>query len=227
VSREVRSQAPVLRAQSNPLAPAVVGDPQLGQIFRNMRAAMRLPRDTIARRLATSVATIEDLESGAVSALPHWPETVRIVRGYCELLRLDPEPLLWRLQQLLRQGTSVATPAAPAPGAGLPLALRGGPVMRESGGRERLPRRRGGGLRRVLVLAALPVAAAGLAYLVVLAPAIGYRIVARLPASIAAPARAALDTLVLYAAPRRNGLRWIDVGNPRLRKGDKLRTKAR
>src|SRR5262245_6401614 len=111
VSQGVRAQAPALRAQTlalgmapgAPLGPG--GDPQIGHIFRNMRAAMRLSRENIAQRLATTVTVIEDLENGAVGALPHWPEAVRIVRAYCELLRLDPEPLLWRIQQLLRHGS--------------------------------------------------------------------------------------------------------------------------
>ena len=65
-------------------------DEQLGQIFINMRRAMNVSRETIARRLATRAQTIDDFEAGAVTALPHWKETERIVRGYCELLRLDP-----------------------------------------------------------------------------------------------------------------------------------------
>jgi len=32
---------------------------------------------------------------------------------------------------------------------------------------------------------------------------------------------------VLYSAPRRDGLRWIDVGDPQLRKVDKLQTSTR
>src|SRR5262245_57283047 len=70
-------------------------DEQLGQIFLNMRRAMNVSRETIARRLATHTSTIDDFEAGAITALPHFKETTRIVRGYCELLRIDPEPILW------------------------------------------------------------------------------------------------------------------------------------
>ena len=104
-------------------------DPQIGHIFRNMRAAVRASREAIARRLGTSLATIEGLENGAVSGLPQWSETVRIVRAYCELLRLDPEPLLWRLQQLLNHASVSAEEAAAdrAAAAGPPpLLLRSG-----------------------------------------------------------------------------------------------------
>ncbi|MFZ0851486.1 MAG: helix-turn-helix domain-containing protein, partial [Hyphomicrobiaceae bacterium] len=67
-------------------------DEQVGKIFRNMRAALKVPRDALARRLATSTAVIDSFEAGAISALPHWKETERIVRSYCDLLRFDPEP---------------------------------------------------------------------------------------------------------------------------------------
>ena len=51
---------------------------------------MRLPREALARRLGTTHRTIEDLENGALSSLPHWRETVRIVRGYCEIAAARP-----------------------------------------------------------------------------------------------------------------------------------------
>lgn len=203
------------------------GDPQIGHIFRNMRAAVRASREAVALRLATSVATIEDLENGAISALPHWPETVRIVRAYCELLRLDPEPLLWRLQQLLNHGVSAEEAAADRAAVAGPPPL----VLRNGQSREPMvlgpPRRRRGGLRRLLILSALPAIVAGLAYLTVVAPAVGYRVIRQLPASWAEPAKNGLDAIVLYSAPHREGLKWIDVGNPRLRRGDKLQTKVR
>jgi hypothetical protein len=200
--------------------PAAPGDPQLGHIFRNMRAAMRVPRDAIARRLATTPAIIEDLENGAVGALPHWPETVRIVRGYCGLLRLDPEPLLWRIQQLLNGGpgndSAFARLPAPSP-----------PSLRNAPARRRAARPARGGLRKILWLASVPVAATGIAYAAILAPGPLYRAISLLPKSLAVPARAGLDSFVLYSAPRRDGLKWIDVGDPRLRKVDKLSRKAR
>jgi hypothetical protein len=67
----------------------------------------------------------------------------------------------------------------------------------------------------------------GLVYAAILAPGPLYRAISLLPQSLAGPARAGLDNFVLYSAPRRDGLKWIDVGEPRLRKVDKLSTKAR
>ena len=89
-------------------------DEQLGQIFRDMRLRMKVSRETIARRLATSPSTIDNFEAGAVTALPHGKETERIVRGYCELLRADPEPILWRIRAHMQALASQAKSAAPS-----------------------------------------------------------------------------------------------------------------
>jgi hypothetical protein len=43
-----------------------------------------------------------------------------------------------------------------------------------------------------------------------------------LPAPVARKVRAGMDKVVYLTAPRRGGLRWIDVENPRTRKTDKL-----
>ena len=58
--------------------PSVGRDEQIGKIFRNMRTALKVPRDALARRLATSTAVIDSFEAGAIGALPHWKETERI-----------------------------------------------------------------------------------------------------------------------------------------------------
>jgi hypothetical protein len=223
-------------------------DPQIAHFFRNMRTATRLTRDAIARRLATTPAIIEDLELGAVASLPHWPETVRIVRGYCELLRLDPEPLLWRIQQLLRTGDTPTPPpsrSAGAPPPALPRERTRPPATRRSAGGSS---RRWRGIRRVAILSLPPVFVAGLLYGATVAPAPFYRALPLLPAGLAEPARAGLDALVLYSSPRRdasrkpcnsdgsptgaktsgdrNCYRWIDIGEPRLRRVDKLAPKG-
>jgi cytoskeletal protein RodZ len=213
-SRDARSHGSSARASNGAGAPAAPGrDPQIGHIFRNMRAATRLSREAVARRLATTPATIENLETGAVLALPHWRETVRIVRSYCDLLRLDPEPLLWRMRQLLQAGGSDDDPPTRPPGP---------PPLRKHRSAAHAPRRRGRGVGRILLLATPPVVVAALAYFASVAPASFYQAISQLPAPMAGPARAALDYFVLHSAPRREGLRWIDVGDPQLRKVDKL-----
>jgi Helix-turn-helix domain len=214
-SRDARSQGPSVRARGGSGEPTPsAGDPQLAHIFRNMRAATRLTRAAIAQRLATTAATIEDLETGAVAGLPHWAETDRIVRSYCEILRLDPGPLLWRIQQVQRAGNEPPTRRRRGP----PSALR-----RER--QARAPRRSRRTVRKVLLLGSPPLLVAGLLYWASTAPAPFYRAIPFLPAAWEGHARTGLDAFVLYSAPRRDGLRWIDVGDPRLRKVDKLPTR--
>jgi hypothetical protein len=219
-------------------------DEQLGQIFRNMRLTMKVSRETIARRLATSTASIDTFEAGAIGALPHGKETERIVRGYCELLRLDPEPILWRIRGHMQ--TLASPPATPMPTTAPPSvaapATVGRPATRSQtvarsertqGGRSKAERTQTSPLvrrRRARALFALstPVALiAALVYLAHAAPQPIYRAVALLPGPAEPAVRAGVDYVVLLAAPRREGLRWIEMGDPRLRKADKLQTSAR
>jgi hypothetical protein len=207
------------------------GDPEVARFFRQIRGAVMASPEAIALRLGTSVKTIEDLENGLVTALPPWPETVRIVRAYFGLLQLDPGHMLshmQKLQQITPSPEEAAMDRVAAAGPS-PKILRGAqsraPVrMQPLADLER----EGGGLRRLLVMGAVPAVLALAAYLTVIAPGVGYRVISLLPASLAAPAKNGLDTVVLYAAPMDDkGLKWIDVGNPRLRRGDKLPTKGR
>src|SRR5262245_32436305 len=208
-------------------------DAQLGQIFRNMRHAMKVSRETIARRLATSTACVDNFEAGAVAALPHAKETDRIVRGYCELLRLDPEPILWRIRSGLEALAQQASAGAPMP---LPAGIvpttagRSGHRSQPSTARGRTSERstaQSAQRRRTRALFAIsaPVALlAALVYVAHAAPRPVYRAIALLPAPAGHAVRVVLDYVVLLTAPRREGLRWIEVGDPRLRKADKLVT---
>jgi hypothetical protein len=80
------------------------------------------------------------------------------------------------------------------------------------------------GLVAVAVPIVLFAVVAGLAHV---APRPVYRAVTLLPDAIETPLRAGLDSLMLLTAPRHEGLRWIDVGDPQLRKADKLPTSTR
>ena len=198
-------------------------DAQIGHIFCNMRSATRLPREAIARRLATTPGTIEDLENGALSSLPHWRETVRIVRGYCEILRLDPQPILWRMQsQWESSHDDPPTRSNDTRSRGQPPA-----ALRKEAGKSRPPARVRRRARTMFALSAPLVLAAGAFYVAQAAPAPIYRAIGHLPEAVAGTARAGMDNLVLYSAPRRDGLKWIDVGDPQLRKVDKLQTSSR
>jgi hypothetical protein len=190
-----------------------------------MRLAMKASREAVARRLATTPATVEDLETGSLASLPHWKETARIVRSYCEWLRVDAEPILWRLRSHLDAAgarspapTTLSARMAPAPPRRSASAVpsRSRPVH---------PRRRR--RRRLLAFTAPLVFTAGLLYLTHAAPQLVYGVLNALPTGLAEPVRGALDYLLALTAPRRDGLRWIEVGDPRVRKSGKLSTGVR
>ena len=60
-----------------------------------------------------------------------------------------------------------------------------------------------------------------------LAPGILYGAILPLPAVVGSPLRHAIDGVVSTLAPLRDGLTWIDVGDPQLRKSDRLREPRR
>ena len=221
--RKDRAREPDLRrdrrgATGASSAPAG-GDAQLGRIFHSMRVSMKASRETIARRLAITVATIDTLEAGALAAFPHWRETERIVRAYCELLRLDPEPILWRIRSQLR--ALAAPPRSPAPGPSPPpLPL----VVRASGSAGRAAARFPSGRRptRLLLALAASLGLVAVGACVTFVPGAAYRAMRVLPQALRGPARAGLDQLMLLTATRYDGLKWVDVGDPRVRKADKL-----
>jgi hypothetical protein len=223
-ARDIREDARLSsRAPISAVGELAAGrDPQLGDIFRNMRVAMKVTREALARRLATTPVTIDNFEAGAVTTLPHWKETVRIVRGYCELLRLDPEPILWRIQSHLKVVASHRPRAAPHPPAGARSPQHTSPTVRTVSAEGRPPRR--GRVRRLFALTAPVAGLAALVYLTQAAPQPVYRAIALLPPSLAKPVRAGLDYVVQLSAPTRDGLKWIEFNDPQLRKADKLPT---
>jgi hypothetical protein len=205
--------------------PAAGRDEQLGQIFRNMRLAMKLSREAMARRLATSAFVVDSFEAGAVTALPHWKETARIVGGYCELMRLDSEPILWRIRSQLQAVANHARPKTVRSAAPLPpvASVPGRRTVRASERPERRRRR----ARTLFVLSAPIALLAGMIYMAQATPGQVYGAIALLPQAVASPLRVGVDYLVLLTAPRRDGLKWVEVGDPRLRKADKLQTGTR
>jgi transcriptional regulator with XRE-family HTH domain len=200
-------------------------DQQLGQIFRNMRVALKITREALARRLATSPMIIDNFEAGAITALPHWKETIRIVRGYCELLRVDPEPILWRIQSQLQSAVSRVQPSSPvplAPATELPTGRPPAALSKSRHDTVRAAPRRRGRARALFALTAPVVVLVAAFYAAQALPQPIYRMLGVLPAGIAIPLRAAVDYVVNLSAPSRDGLKWIELGDPQLRKSDKL-----
>lgn len=73
-------------------------DEQIGYEFRRLRVASGLSANRLASTLGVSVRTLEDLEKGALTALPERRRAERLVTEYCRIARLDQRPLLGRLK---------------------------------------------------------------------------------------------------------------------------------
>ena len=201
---------------------------EVARFFRDLRAAFGMSQTEAAQRLATRIDIISALEAGDVSGLPPWPECCRIVRTYTGLVGLDPRPILHSLELLL--AVAARTPKPAPKRALLPQLSRPGAAGQLARGQAtgssfavsvgRLLRGPEGRAGRTLFAIAVPV---GLLMLLtqtsVLAAA-----VAQLPPGMARIVRGAQDYVAVQLAPIRDGLRWIDVPDPRSRRGDKLRT---
>jgi hypothetical protein len=176
-----------------------------------------------------------------VRRLPAWPETARIVTIYTGIAGIDPRSVLGLIRREMgAAATPVTAQAVPPPRK--PASQRFAELKRSAGGgAARLSTRlaqsavwdavsdyaeRVGELigrfpidgRRTGLLALL---------LLVLAVSFGYgnslqASLATLHPPIARLMRGAQDYLLLRSAPVRDGLRWIQVDDPRTRRSDRL-----
>lgn len=79
--------------------------------------------------------------------------------------------------------------------------------------------------KRTLTFAMPIVAVLGIFVGMLVAPRQFYSLARMLPAPVDMPLRGMLDMAVAQSAPVRDGLRWIEMDDPRIRKGDKLGTR--
>ncbi len=212
-------------------APAAVHlAPEVGRFFLDLRQVFRISREKAAQQLATRVDIIAALEAGDVRKLPPWPETCRIVRTYAAFARLDPRPVLHSIETLIAYNRHV-TAAGPQSMLAR-LSQRGAPALAAladfrskafaaagsvAWNRAMRDHRRAG---RAILTVAVPIA-----LLVLLTQtAVLQAGVAQFPEPVARFVRGAQDYVTLQLAPIRHGLRWVDVADPRTRRGDKLKT---
>lgn len=196
-------------------------DEQIGDVFRKMRMMTGWSRDQVARQLGTSVAVIELLEAGALRGLPAWPQTQRIITSYGALVGIDARPLLRRIAaQLAAPAVAAREPAERVE----PIDV---PTMPQPASTARNLRRRRRA-RRAFYAVSAPMLAAGLGiWLAHTQPPALMAAVNALPTPISRPIRTTLDYILMQSAPRRDGLRWIEVSDPRTRKSDRLAGQAR
>jgi hypothetical protein len=189
-------------------------DETIGGILRGMRTTIGVTRSKLARSFGTTEEIIEQLEDGYVPTIGSWPEAARIVTCYGEALEVDTHPILVRLNEHARrysprQRRTVERATAPAP--------RRQP-MPEAEADIEAPRERPRRKHRLLLTISAPlVVAMGAAWISQ----------AAMPKSVARPVMASIMNAVSYVSPRLDGLRWIDVSDPRTRKADRLVIGAR
>jgi len=205
---------------------------EVGRFFQDLRGAFRATQAEIAKRLATRPDIIAALESGKVRALPPWPEACRIVRTYTGLVGLDPRPVLHSIEMLLavehgapaeepRQSLLPHLPQLRPKGASAPAETSRQPTLSGAGeGVRRVWESRFGQAGRALFAVTVPVAIV----LLLTQTSVLEAAVAKLPPSVARIVRGAQNYVIVQFAPVRDGMRWIDVPDPRTRRSDKLRT---
>jgi transcriptional regulator with XRE-family HTH domain len=200
---------------------------EVGRFFQDLRQAFGLTHAQVAARLSTRADIVLALEEGQVRALPPWAETARIVRTYAGLAGLDPRPALQSIEMLLAAEVDAGAAQKSAPASPMSRKLPAKFTPREPARQAPPPapsegfwQGRHGRAMRLLFAVSVPVA------LVVLVTqtAVLEAAVSNLPPSVARMVRGAQNYVIVQMAPVKDGLRWIDVPDPRSRRGDKLQT---
>lgn len=230
---------------------------EVAHFFQDLRAALHLTPVQAAQALSTRVDIVAAFEAAKIAALPPWPETCRIVRTYASYAGLDPRPVLHSLEQLFhalprtpapeqRGGAGFSRIAnGGAQGASMLKALTGAlnaqvlkpanmlqpfKAVRAGGRAARQVRSAGHAIDRhagrpgtALFVVTTAVALVAL----VTQTSVLEAAVAQLPSPMKRIVQGAHNYVIVQFAPVRDGLRWIDVPDPRTRRGDKLQTAER
>jgi transcriptional regulator with XRE-family HTH domain len=203
------------------------------RLLRGIRVAQGLSEAVLAARLGTSQRLIIALEKGDLASLPDWSETHRIVDRWVAGAGLDPRPALGSLATALEGYVAPGSPnptAKSEPSAGFVGAtlrkLKASAVGVDGAKSARKP------FRLSLKFGLPPSRVARWTTVALIAAAIGTTatqtsVVAGALSKLPAPAERAVRTISDYFAvrfaPLYEGHRWINVEDPRSRRGDKLR----
>jgi hypothetical protein len=203
----------------------------VARFFGDLRRALRLTVPQAAHYMRVHPQIIEVLEAGQVEYLPPWPQTAQIILGYTAMAGVDGRPALNAVGALI---ASIHVPQPPVsqgwqhedvpedepqdqPQDAPPSRhfRRAGSAI--ANGARRLPKDAIHQIRerpqRALYALSLPLFAVLFFH-------------ASIFALIAKPFSAAVNEASAYFqehfAPVRDGFRWIEVSDPRSRRGDKL-----
>jgi hypothetical protein len=199
---------------------------QIAVFFRDLRTFLGVTQPQAASHLATHAQVIDALENADVRYLPPWPETARIVMAYAAWARIDGRPILGALAAL--QNGSV--PRRPLPGrnaAAYAHLQQSVGRLRQAGvvlveGAKRLPQEAINQARerpaRTFYAVSLPMCLV----LLMLNTSTLQGALNLAGGPLAKFATSLRETMAVQFAPVREGLRWIEVEDPRSRRSDRL-----
>lgn len=222
----------------------------IARLFHDLRTALRVTPQQLALHLQTNPSTLLALEYGDFEHLPVWSETSRVVVAYTALAGIDGRPVLAALADTIRRSANVPLLAAPsqpreltplpqqrtAPTAAsrppsAPSQSSHVPPVRKifaagsalANGARRFP---AGALQQVrerpqraFYAVSLPL---GIVLLLLNTSALEAAF-SNVPRPVARVAHDVRSYFQVQFAPVREGLRWIEVDDPRRRRSDKLR----
>jgi hypothetical protein len=219
----------------------------VARFFRDLRRALRLTLPQAAHYLRVHPEIIEVLETGQVEYMPPWPQTAQIIVDYTAMAGVDGRPVLNAVGALIAsiqvpqppvwQQPVSQSPVSRAPVSQSPVSqewhdeetpgkepsgrqfMRAGSAI--ANGARRLPKDAIDQIRerpqRALYALSLPL------FLLLFFHASIFGLIAR-------PFSAAVSQASAYFqehfAPVRDGFRWIEVSDPRSRRGDKLQIRT-
>lgn len=195
----------------------------VSRFFVDLRRTIGTSAAGVAHQLKTTASVIAALESADVDRLPAWPETQRIVMGYAAWAGIDGRPVLTALGILAREAEQRRQTARQAE-AVRPAVNASSERLRQiqaaiAEGARRLPQEALNQARerpvRTFYTLSLPLA---LLLLLLNPQGVGAAVTKPFKAVITA----AHDMLAVSFAPHREGLRWIEVSDPRTRRADRL-----
>jgi len=199
---------------------------EIARFFFDLRRVIGLAPPQIATQLKISIATLAALERADASALPPWSEVQRVVMSYTALAGIDGRPVLSALATLVQE-VEYRRQMAVQVAAVRPAMAQSSQRLRQAGsaiaaGARRIPREAMNQARerpaRTFYALSLPL---GL-LLLVLNSDIAQIVGRHVPRPLIHAATGIRDYLAVEFAPVREGLRWIEVNNPRTRRSDKL-----
>lgn len=214
------------KAQQTRAQQTIAVHSQVALFFQDLRRFLGITQRQAATHLLTHVQVIDALENGDVRYLPPWPETTRVVMGYAAWAKIDGRPILGALAAL-QNGTEPRRPLPDRNAAAYAHMQQSVVRLRQAGvvlvaGAKRLPQEAMNQARerpaRTFYAVSLPLCIV----LMMLNTSVLQGAIRVMSAPFAKVATGLRETLSVQFAPVREGLRWIEVDDPRSRRSDKM-----